>query len=361
MEDILGFDPSQLSVFNQEAPKSSGNPNIYKPSPALSKSEDGHYRSTIKIILNPFDLKNSILEQQSYGLQDADGWFTVVSSLTNNDTNCPIFKAWKQCRYSKDPNMQAQSATKDKGGKGLFDKRYARYALIQVIEDLNRPELEGKYMFMKIPKAIWEVINTKMNPSPESKKPAIPVMDLLFGRGVELDVAPGPDDPKNPERKTREISYGTSELTEDTMSVVNPDGTPILDDEEQEVLDKYVMVMTKRVWKEKDPEKRAAALTEINADPNTAELRKIYAKVIEKVKAVCPNLVEELGYQPWTPDVTSRVQAWIDIVLAGGDPASMKAPAAVADVAAADNAAKSAISSTPTATPAVDDDNDLPF
>ena len=65
----------------------------------------------------------------------------------------------------------------------------------QVIEDNNQPDLVGKYMFWKLPKAIWETINAKMAPSPESKKASIPVMDFLFGRAIDLEVTPGPDDP----------------------------------------------------------------------------------------------------------------------------------------------------------------------
>ena len=49
--DILGFDPSQLTVYQEQPQQTSGgNPNIYHPKPALSKAEDGVYRSQIKVI-----------------------------------------------------------------------------------------------------------------------------------------------------------------------------------------------------------------------------------------------------------------------------------------------------------------------
>lgn len=319
--DILGFDPSQLSIYNEQPQQTSGgNPNIYHPKPSLSKAEDGVYRAQIKVIYNPHNLKNSILEQQSYALQDSNGFFSVVSSLTNNDKSCPVFKAWKQCHFSKDENMQKQALSKDKGGRGLFDKRYARYALIQVIEDNNQPDLVGRYMFWKLPKAIWESINAKMAPSPESKKASIPVMDFLFGRAIDLEVTPGPDDPKAPERKTREISYNTSELTDDVVSCTNPDGSPLLTPDEQDILDQYVEEMTKKVWKQKDPALRATAIAEINAEENTKKLRELYRGVIEKIKSFAPNLIDELGYHEWSDDVKARVQAWINVVLSGGDP-----------------------------------------
>lgn len=353
--DILGFDPTQLAIFNDDNGGGSNfDNNIYHPKPAESKSEDSIYRAQIKIIYNPWDLKHSILEQQSYALQDANGFFTVVSSLTNGNKECPVFKAWKQCRYSEDPKLTIQSTGKDKGGRGLFDKRYGRYVTIQVIEDNNHPELNGRYMFWKMPKAIWDMINSKMAPSPESKRPSIPIMDFLFGRAIDLEVTPGPDDPQHPERKTREISYSTSEITDDVVSCTNPDGSSLLTDEQQEILDTYVDRMTKLVWKQKDPAKRAEAIVEINSDENTIKLRALYKDVIEKIKSFCPNVTEELGYKEWTPEVKARVNAWINIVLTGADPAkSVATISTTTDVAPA---------TAPVATPEPTmNGDDLPF
>lgn len=323
--EILGFDPTQLTVFNEnEAPKSTGNPLIYKTQPANSVSEDGVYRSIIKIIYSPQNLKGSVLEQQTYAMQDANGWFTVVSSLTVNDTKCPIFSAWKKCRYAEDGSpLKMQCESKENGGKALFDKRFARYVTVQVIEDKNQPDLVGKYLFWKLPKSIWDMINTKMNPSKESNRAPLPVMDFLFGRAIELEVYPGPDDKNAPERKTRETKY-MGEITDEVVSCVNPDGSPILNDDEQEVLDTYVRAMNK-VWKSKDADERAELLEKINASDNTKELKKIYNKVLTNIKSVCPDLNAELGYKEWTPEVKARVQAWIDIVLSGNDPVVAKA------------------------------------
>ena len=95
--DILGFDPQSLSVFNQdEKPQSQSNSLIYKTRPSDSVSEDGHYRCKIKIIYNPENPKKSFLEQQSYGIKykvdDKVNYLTAVSSLTIDDKSCPIFK-----------------------------------------------------------------------------------------------------------------------------------------------------------------------------------------------------------------------------------------------------------------------------
>lgn len=89
----------------------------------------------------------------------------------------------------------------------MYDKTESQWVLVQILEDENQPELVGKIMVWKLPKAIFNKMTAKMNPSPESKKSPVPVMDYLIGLPLDLDVAPGPDDPKAPERKQREINY----------------------------------------------------------------------------------------------------------------------------------------------------------
>lgn len=320
---ILGFDPASLSVFNGENGEkkqgSSFSSNIYHPRPADSKSTDGIYRSTIRIIYSPQNLRRSILQRQSYAMTDAQGFFQVVSKLTDDDTTCPIFTAWKQCRYSKNPALAAQALTKDKGGNGLFDKRFERFVTIQVVDDQNNPDLNGHYMFWKMPKFVYDAVTTKMAPPAESNKASIPVMDFLFGRLVYLEIKPGPDDPQAPERKTREISYSTTEISDDIQSCTNPDGSSMLTDAEQAVLDKYIEQMTK-VWKSRNADERKKLSDEILNDPNTAELDSIYKKVIEKMKEFVPDLNAELGYREWSAETTNRVNQWIKSVLAGKDP-----------------------------------------
>lgn len=369
--DILGFDPQSLSVFNQdEKPQSQSNSLIYKTRPAESKSDDGHYYSTIKVVYNPFNFKQSFLEQQSYGLQDANGWFSVISSLTNGDTSCPIFKAWKKCHYAEvGSDLWRQAAPEKDGGRALFDKRYARYCVIQVIEDKNQPDLVGKFMLWKLPKAVYELVTNKMHPSVESKKSPIPVMDYLFGRSIELEVVPGEGNVGD-ERYNRDTKY-IAELSDDVVTCINPDGSPLLNDAEQEILDNYVALM-KEVWKERDPEKRNELKLKADADPNTKELRKLYnEKILPQIKEWCPNLIEVLGYKPWTDDIKARVQHWIDIVLSCNDPITAEStPKSATNIGTTENkttenkevkSEASIETKSDTTSDSSDDTSDLPF
>lgn len=367
--DILGFDPSSLFNNEESQQRSQGNSLIYHTRPAESKSDDGHYYSTIKVVYNPYDPKHSILEQQSYSLEDKDGYFNVVSSLTNNDTSCPIFKAWKKCHYAnkeENPKLWRQAAKEEEGGNALFDKRFARYVLIQVIEDKNQPDLVGKFMFFKLPKSVYDLIMSRANPSAQSGKAPIPVMDYLYGRAIELDVKPGPGNPGD-QRYSRETSYSAT-LSEDVVSCINPDGSPLLTSDEQDILDQYVSEM-KKVWKEKDPEKRIELKKEIDAEENTKALREFYnSKIFPEIKSWAPNLVESLGYKEWSDGTKDRVQRWIDIVLTGKIPKEQTdiKPEAVKEVDKTTAAEKTPNDDTATAKPTVptssyDSDEDLPF
>ncbi len=379
-QDVLGFDPQDLFRNDEnESSKTTTYTNnlIYRMRPADVKEEvdKNHiYRATIKVIYNPFDRKKSFLDQQSYGMNDAKGFFSVISKLTLNDEdskNCPIFKAWKKCRYAKqndgtfkseaDRVLWLQQAKEDEGGKALFDKRSARYCIVQILEDKNQPDLEGSFKLWKIPSSIYKLIEQKQNPSDEKKAP-IPVMDYLFGRAIEVEVTPGPGKPGDVSY-TRQVDYA-GELTEDIVSCVNPDGSPLLTSAEQDILEAYVESM-KKVWKSKDPEERKELLAEVLAEENTAAFRPIYARVLEQIKAAVPTF-DSVTYKEWSPEVATRVQNWIDAVLAGKDPKTTVATATAATTTAAPAQETPATPFTPAASTAAvettgDDTSDLPF
>ena len=368
-QEVLGFNPQDLFSNSEENQSSNqGNSLIYKTRPSDSVSEDGHYRCKIKIIYNPENPKKSFLEQQSYGIQDKDGFLTVISSLTVDDKSCPIFTSWKKCHFAEvGSTLYNQALSKDKGGKQLFDKRFARYVIVQILKDKNQPDLEGSFKIWKLPTAIYNMLNQKMNPAKESGKMSIPVMDYLFGRAINIDVAPGPDDPKQPLRKTREITY-TGEFTEDVVSCVNPDKSPLLNDEEQAVLDAYVAKIEK-AWKmtcedDEEIEKRNAIVAAANSSDEYKALLPIYGKVFAQIKEWAPKL-DTLSYKPWSEDVKKRVEKWIKIVESGNDPATYNGDVAEA-LGEGETTTEPVVTETPTPAPQVstaevDETSDVPF
>ena len=328
-DDILGFDPKNLRTYHDQEASSSSTSKVYKMKPAESKDEDHNYRCKIKVIYNPFNLSNSVIEQQGYSMKDADGYFYVVSKLTENDTSCPIFKAWKRSHFAKkdeNPNLWRIAAKKDEGGDEMFDKRFARYVTIQVIEDKNHPENEHKYFFWKMPKSVWTVIDRAQNPAAADRKVSIPVMDFLFGCAVNITVTPGPDDPGHPERKLREIKY-MAELSKKPVCCTMPDGSPLLDDEGQKVLDAYTEKL-RDIWYEDNYDKAVKMEEELRTSAEAAALRPVYRKILEAIKGFCPNVEDEMSYHEWAPETAARVQRWLDAVMAGRNPELEDAPSA---------------------------------
>lgn len=309
IDDVMGFDPTNLSIFN--APETTEhNQIIYRTNPKDSKSEDGHYRSKIRIIYNPNDIKQSIVKQATYAMNDSNGFFMVKSKLGNGDRDCPIFKAWKQLWFSGDEN-------KKEWAKQMFDKSESQWVLVQVIEDENKPELTGQIKVMKLPKAIYVKLEALMHPSPESKKSPVPVMDYIFGGVLEMDVTPGPDDPQHPERKNREIKYDLCSFESDPTPVIKIDGTPLFTNEELELIESYSTAKND-LAKAKTDKKKEEAQQILSA--NQAAIRELYVKVIAYLKENSIDLVKECTYQPWDEATEKRVQNWINIVLNMQDP-----------------------------------------
>lgn len=313
LSEMMGLNPQDLNVFH-EVESTNTNTNIYKTQPSESKSEDGHYRCDLRVLYNPADPKNSVVKSLSYSCKDADGFFKVQSALVNGDKNCPLFKAWKQLWFSKDES-------KKEWARQMFDRSETQWVLVQIINDENHPEMKGQIKAMKLPKVIYTKMAAKMNPAPESKKQPIALMDYLFGPVLEMDVAPGPDDPQNPKRKFREISYDLCEFNTEIRPIINTDGTELFTDAELELIEEYnshkQAMMKAKTQASKDKE-------QAQLDQLTPAIRDCYAKAIKFMKDTLKtagfDLQKECGYMPWTPELKARVDKWIAAVLNMQDP-----------------------------------------
>lgn len=346
IDEIMGFNPQNLEVFNEPV-QNNYDVNVYKPNPKLSKSEDGHYRSKLRVVYNPFSVKESIVRQATYAMNDQDGFFMVKSKLGNGDKECPIFKSWKKLWFSGDD-------TKKDWAKQMYEKTESQWVLVQILEDDNQPELVGQIKVMKLPKAIYAKMEAKMNPSPESKKAPVAIMDYLMGLPLEMDVVPGPDDPKHPERKQREISYDLCDFDTDYAPIVKVDGTPLFSEAEIQVIDDYVSAKNEMNKAKTAAKKEAAQKTAMDLVPSMKEL---YQKALDYLKEHSVNLVDECAYKEWDEATSVRVQKWIDTVATMMDPKTTvtvnSAPAG--DIPTADPFEAVAEDS------ATSDESDLPF
>ena len=310
IDDIMDFNPSSLDVFQEPVSNNSYDQNIYKPNPAKSKSDSGNYLSKIRVIYNAHNVKRSIVDQANYAMKDQDGFFMVRSVLAEGSRECPIFKSWKKLWFSGDE-------AKKEWARKMYEKTESRWVMVQILEDENQPELVGQFKAMKLPKAIYEKMAAKMNPAPETKKAPVAIMDYLIGLPLEMNVQPGPDDPQNPSRKQREISYTLCDFESDYAPIIKVDGTPLFTDEELEVIDAYNSAK-QEIAKNKSKAKVEAAQKTIQ--DNMDVVKALYQKALDYVKENSFDLVDECAYKEWDEATAKRVQSWIDTVAAMQDP-----------------------------------------
>lgn len=309
IDELMGFDSRSLDAF-QEKSQANFNANIYKTNPKDSKSESGNYISRVKVIYNPFNVKQSVVHQATYYLQDSEGGLLVRSKLGDGDRSCPLFTAWKSLWFSGDE-------AKKNFSKEMFQKTESNWVLVQIIEDENRPELVGKFMVMKLAQDIYDKMANKMNPDPATKKTPVSVMDYLIGPALALNVQPGPDDPKNPQRKQREISYSLCDFEDDYTPITMVDGNPLFTDDELETIDSYYIASKDSINAKTEAKRNAAAAQKTALVPAIKEL---YKKALDYVKENAVDLEKECKYQPWDERTTERVNNWIALVKQGVDP-----------------------------------------
>lgn len=299
IDNLMGFNPSELNVF-KPVTTTSTNDNIYKTNVTLSKAEDEHYRSRIRVIYNPFDVKNSVIPSAKYAMRDQDGFFMVDTKLVNGDRSCPIFKLWKKFWFSNDEDRKAWA-------KEMFQKNESQYVLVQIIEDINQPELEGRIMIWKLPKTVWVKMSAKLSPADAKKQPQ-PLMDYLLGSILDIDVTPGPDDKTQPDRKVREMKYDLSEFDVDAYPIIKTDKTPLFTEDQLEVIEKYATLKIE-IFKAKSEKIKATKTAE--AMELVPKMKGFYEIAQQYLEENALNIVDEVGYKDWDETTAARVNAWL--------------------------------------------------
>ena len=318
IDELMGFDPSQVAAFNEPEQKSNQNQNLYKTNPLKVDPKiapDGHYHAKIRILYNPHDMKMSIVNNAHYSMTDDQGFFMLDSRLAFGDRSCFMFKAWKKLHFDESTDkftVDGKQYTKKEWGDHMFDKGEERYCLVQVIEDANQPDKVGKFLGWRLPKAIYDVLEAKMHPTDKSKAPQ-DMMNYLFGPVLELDVTPGPEDPAAPERRQREIKYTLCAFESDPTPILSVTGEELFNDDERDMIADYAtakktILDAKATTKKKD---EAAAKCKEIVEP----LKKLMQRAMDYVKENAINIVEEFGYHEPNDALRARAEKWIDIVV----------------------------------------------
>jgi len=371
LDEMMKFDPSNMDAFN-ESSATTVDPNVYKTNPKDSKSDDGCYRSKVRVIYNPYSYNQSLVSKTEWYCKSDSGNFSVNAPLDTRDNNRtnPLAQASSKVfladaefaekyalkNFPGDSNAEKRKrlsdefnavtgrgkeawAQKFKGtelgkeilqyAKDTFDNSTSTWALVQILEDANKPELEGRYMIMKVPKVILAKMESKMKPAAESGKKPVDLMSWVLGLPLELEVQPGPDDAAHPERKQREISYDSCDFADTFEPIRRSDNTPLFTDEQVEVLEEFFNARkdadtARSEAKRKEAAAKIAQGTELYNQ--VRELTKIaFDYLKDEVKVI--DLVDKIAYKPWDEATTAKVQSWIDeVTLVNFVPSNNPAP-----------------------------------
>jgi len=175
---------SNLDIFNLDAeafvtkvPTTGGDKDdFYKPYPEDGK--DGVYKSLIRFLPNPENPAKSKIHKYYVYLKDpvsGDGF----------SADCPSTVGKKSVLKDLFWKLKNSHSAADQELSKNFARKEDFYSLVQIVQDKNRPELEGKVMIFKFGKKLNDMIEAQLQP--EYGAPCNP-FDLFEGREFSVSV-----------------------------------------------------------------------------------------------------------------------------------------------------------------------------
>ena len=169
---------SNLDIFNLDAEslvtpvKKEGSKDLefYKPYPEDGK--DGVYKSLVRFVPNPSEPTKSKIHKYYVYLKDP-------STGNGFSVDCPSTVGKKSVLKDIFWKLQNSNSAADKELSKNFSRKEDYYSLIQIVQDKNRPELEGKIMIFKFGKKLNDMIEAQLKP--EYGEPVNP-FDLFNGK-----------------------------------------------------------------------------------------------------------------------------------------------------------------------------------
>lgn len=152
LNDIFNLDGDMFVTQNQAKTKDL---EFYKPYPEDGK--DGVYKSLIRFIPNSADPKKSKIHKYYVYMKDprtGDG-FSV---------DCPSTVGKKSILKDIFWKLKNSHSAADQELAKSFSRKEDYYALVQIVADKHRPELEGKVMIFKFGKKINDLIEAQLKP-----------------------------------------------------------------------------------------------------------------------------------------------------------------------------------------------------
>ena len=217
---------SNLDIFNLDAEslvtpvKKEGSKDLefYKPYPEDGK--DGVYKSLVRFVPNSSEPTKSKIHKYYVYLKDP-------STGNGFSVDCPSTVGKKSVLKDIFWKLQNSNSAADKELSKNFSRKEDYYSLIQIVQDKNRPELEGKIMIFKFGKKLNDMIEAQLKP--EYGEPVNP-FDLFNGKLFSIHA-----------RKVGEWNnYDLCQFVGDKMAII-VDGSSVEKTEEgREIVTKYL-------------------------------------------------------------------------------------------------------------------------
>lgn len=171
------FDIFNLGVNDLDTgEKEKGTSNLYTPKP--DQGQDGTYKSLIRFLPNPKNPRKPFMRKFVYWLEDSDGNGFYADSPSTIGEKCPVQDMFFKLRNS-------ESAVDKKMSEALKRKE-VYYALVQIIKDPQKPDLEGQVKVFKFGYKIKAKIDEELNPQFDEPTQ---IFDPFEGKNFELIIS----------------------------------------------------------------------------------------------------------------------------------------------------------------------------
>jgi len=151
--DIFNLDAD--SLVTKSASNKSGDLEFYKPYPEDGK--DGVYKSLIRFIPNPINPAKSKIHKYYVYLKDP-------VSGNSFSADCPSTVGKKSILKDLFWKLKNSHSAADQELAKQFSRKEDYYSLVQIVQDKNKPELEGKIMIFKFGKKLNDLIEAQLQP-----------------------------------------------------------------------------------------------------------------------------------------------------------------------------------------------------
>ena len=174
LNDLFAM-PDSLKDMTTEPPKKKTDENIYSCNPKEGK--DNVYKAKIRFLMNINNKNESIIATHYHWLTDANGENPVyVVDPSSVGESSPISDLyWK---FKKSTNAAEQNMA------DMLSRKTKYYSLVQIVEDEQHPELEGKIKVF----AFGTKIKNKIDEEEADKDDGGNPFNILSARNFKLEV-----------------------------------------------------------------------------------------------------------------------------------------------------------------------------